>query len=90
MKKILIFLLALTFIFFVGSSSVAIADDLQDGVNAIERKDYKTAHKLFLTLAEQGDTTAQSFLGSLYNEGLGVPQDYKEAVKLIFSISVDS
>lgn len=32
-------------------------------------------------LAEQGDAHAQFSLGSLYYQGLGVPQDYQEAVK---------
>ncbi len=32
-------------------------------------------------LAEQGDAEAQFKLGSLYYQGLGVPQDYPEAIK---------
>ena len=31
--------------------------------------------------AEQGIPLAQSVLGYMYNEGIGVPQDYKESVK---------
>ena len=46
------------------------------------RKDYKTAYKLFLPLAEQGYEGAQYNLGFMYVKGLGVPQDYKEAVRL--------
>ena len=34
-----------------------------------------------LTLAEQGDAAAQCLLGVVYAQGLGVPQDYKEAAK---------
>ena len=31
--------------------------------------------------ADQGDSSAQTFLGLMYDEGHGVPQDYKEAKK---------
>ena len=34
-----------------------------------------------MRLAEGGDTTAQWNLGVMYDTGVGVPQDYKEAVK---------
>ncbi len=79
--KPLTFLLALTFLFLFGGSSVVFADDFQDGVDAFKRKDYKTAYKLFLPLAEQGDADAQYMLGFMYLRGDGVPQDYQEAVK---------
>jgi len=39
------------------------------------------AVKLYRPLAEQGDVKAQTVLGSMYETGLGVPQDYTEAVK---------
>ena len=53
MNKKLTFLLALTFLFLFSGSSVVFGDDLQDGLDAYERKDYKTAHKLLLPLAEK-------------------------------------
>ena len=81
MNKKLTFLLALTFLFLFSGSSVVFADDLQDGLDAYKRQDYKTAHRLWLPLAEQGNATAQNNLGNMYSEGKGVPQDYKEAVK---------
>jgi uncharacterized protein len=34
-----------------------------------------------LSYAERGNVTAQSDLGTLYAQGQGVPQDFKEAVK---------
>ena len=77
--KPLTFLLALTFLFLFSGS--VYGDDLQDGWSAYERKDYKTAHKLLLPLAEQGDADAQFNLGLMYQKGHGVPQDHKEAVK---------
>jgi hypothetical protein len=52
MKTPLTFLLSLTFLFlFCGS---VYGDDLKDGVDAHERKDYKEAYQLLLPLAEQG------------------------------------
>ena len=53
----------------------------QEGVDAYERGDYETALKKFLPLAEQGHGGAQNYLGELYAEGKGVPQDYTEAMK---------
>jgi len=79
MKTKLTFLLALTFLFLFSGS--VYGDDFQDGLDAYKRQDYKTAYKLWLPLAEQGDATAQYNLGVMYDNGRGVPQDYKEAVK---------
>jgi len=53
----------------------------QAGVNAYNRGDYQTALKKFLPLADQGDAGAQTYLGVMYAEGQGVPQDYVEAQK---------
>ena len=82
MNKKLIFILSLIFLFLFSGSSVVFGDDFQDGVDAAQRQDYKTAHRLWLPLAEQGYATAQFNLGQMYRKGLGVPQDYKEAVRL--------
>ncbi|HIF02438.1 MAG TPA: sel1 repeat family protein [Nitrospinaceae bacterium] len=81
MNKPLTFLLALTFLFlFCGS---VFGGDMQDGIEAYERKkNYKEAHKLLLPLAEQGNATAQHYLGLMYYNGEGVQQDYKESVRL--------
>ena len=87
--KPLIFLLFLTFLFLFSGSSVVFGDDFQErmgflsgyGLDAYNRKDYKTAYKLFLPLAEQGYAPAQHNLGVMYDNGQGVPQDYKEAVR---------
>ncbi len=53
----------------------------QAGLDAYERGDYETALKEFLPLAEQGHVWAQSLLGSMYDQGKGVPQDYQEAAR---------
>ena len=74
MKTKLTFLLSLTFLFLFSGS--VYSDDFQDGVDAYKRQDYKTAYKLWLPLAEQGDADAQVLLGVMYDKGQGVPQDY--------------
>ena len=56
-------------------------DAFQYAVDAYSNKDYKTAYKLLLPFAEQGDAEAQFFLGQLHNVGVVVSQDYKEAVR---------
>ena len=71
----------LTFLLLFSGSSGVFGDDYQDGWDAYERKDYKTAYKLWLPLAEQGDVEAQYNLGVMYYKGEGVSKDYKEAVK---------
>ena len=62
-------------------SSVARADDIDDGVKAYDEGNYAQAIELFLPLANQGDAAAQFYLGLMYDKGKGVTQDYKEAVK---------
>ena len=46
-----------------------------------KQKDFKAILAIIQPLAEQGDAIAQSLLGSVYEEGQGVKQDYFEAVK---------
>ena len=76
--KLLTLLLALTLLFFFVNY---FNDDLQEGLDAIKRKDYKTAYNFFLPLAEQGDSNGQYFLGLMYYEGREVQQNDKEATK---------
>ena len=54
MNKKLTYLIVLSFLFLFSSSSVVFGDDFQDGFDAYDRQDYKTAYKLWLPLAEQG------------------------------------
>ena len=44
--------------------------------DAYERKDYETAYKLILPLAEQGYAEAQYNLGIMYSKGQGVQQNF--------------
>ena len=55
--------------------------DNEPGEEAYRRGDYATAFKEYGPLAEQGDATAQSILGGMYDLGLGVPEDDTEAVR---------
>ena len=52
-----------------------------EGVAALQRGDYATAHREWRPLAEQGNAKAQHNLGVMYEIGEGVPQDFAEAVK---------
>ena len=55
--------------------------DYDDGMEAYERGDYATALQKWLPLAEQGGAMAQAMIGSMYDEGMGVPKNDAEAVK---------
>ncbi len=46
-----------------------------------ESKDYEEAFKWYRKAAEQGYANAQTILGSIYANGLGVSKDIKEAVR---------
>ena len=52
-----------------------------DGFALYEQGDYATALREFRPLAEQGNAFAQLYLGVMYDNGYGVPQNYREAVK---------
>ena len=57
------------------------AQDYNKGLAAAQAGDFATALKEWMPLAEDGDSAAQYNLGVMYDNGDGVPQDYKEAVK---------
>ena len=52
-----------------------------EGWAAYQRGDYAIALEEFLPLANDGDARAQYYLGRMYYEGYGVPQDKAAAVK---------
>lgn len=54
---------------------------LQEGIQAYDNKDYRTALKEFLPLATKGSPEAQHYLGSMYGFGEGVPEDDKKSVE---------
>jgi TPR repeat protein len=52
-----------------------------EGVLAFQRGDYPTALREFRLAADQGDASAQFNLGTMYDNGQGVPQDYAQAMQ---------
>lgn len=65
----------------VASGGVGFSQSFQKGETAYEKRDYRTAFKEWLPLAEKGNVTAQWFIGSLYENGRGVTQNYPLALK---------
>jgi TPR repeat protein len=57
-----------------------VAGDFNTGLTAYQKKDYSAAAKEWRPLAEKGDAPSQFNLGLLYVDGLGVPQDYNQAL----------
>ncbi len=58
--------------------------DFQAGMEAANRGDHATALKEWRPLAEQGDATAQYYLGVMYQNGEGVTQNYAVATLRYF------
>ncbi len=46
-----------------------------------DRADYKTALRVWLPQAQGGDPVAQTYVGEIYERGLGVPPDYATAAQ---------
>lgn len=46
-----------------------------------DRADYRTALKVWMAQAEQGDHAAETYVGEIYEKGLGVPPDYEAAAR---------
>ncbi|MEI8397065.1 MAG: tetratricopeptide repeat protein, partial [Rhodospirillaceae bacterium] len=59
----------------------------KEGMEAAQRGDFATAHRLLRPVAEQGDALAQYSLGLMYSNGDGASQDYKEAAKWYFLVA---
>jgi uncharacterized protein len=53
----------------------------QDGIAALSRHDYAAAARIFRPLAERGNARAQTYLGYMYANGYGVPQNYIESAR---------
>lgn len=65
----------------LGITSTAKAGALEDGFAAASRGDNETAIRLLKPLADQGQVQSQTYLGLMYRDGIGVPQNHTEAVK---------
>ena len=63
---------------------LAVADNREDqlraGLAAMDRQHYATAMRAWYDLAAAGDPQAQHNIGYLYEEGLGVTQQYDVAM----------
>ena len=66
-------------------SQPLVADDREDRLNAglaaLKREHYATALRSWLPLAEAGDSEAQANVGYMYEEGLGVTQQFDVALQ---------
>jgi len=62
-------------------AQTALAGDYEDGMAALERKDYATALAKFRSAAERDNPHAQINLGNMFVHGMGMPPDEKEAVR---------
>lgn len=76
MIKTLICFLSIFLLIFVSACS-----NETDPQKAFEKGDYESAYKLWLPLAEGGDTNAQNYLGIMYSLGLGIKKDYKKSLE---------
>ncbi len=70
-----------TLVVSLSLAAPVLAGPWEDGKAAYKRGDHATALRLWRPLAEQGNANAQHYLGNMYANGHGVPQDYAEAVK---------
>lgn len=62
------------------TATSALAADFEKGVKAYERGKYKAALRQFRALAEEGHAGALFYLGLMYADGEGVPEDDRQAV----------
>ena len=57
-----------------------VAADFNRGFDAWDRGQYKRAIREFRSAAERGDARAQNYLGQMYEDGQGLPEDIAAAV----------
>src|SRR5215470_17420377 len=57
----------------------AAAGPLQAGIAAYNAQDYPTAARLLLPLAQHGHPQAQTYVGFMFANGRGLPQNYAAA-----------
>lgn len=57
----------------------ATAQNVLDGREAANNGDYAGAVAIWRPLAEAGDLAAQTYMGIMHENGLGVPQDWRQA-----------
>ena len=79
MRKMFATLFVAISMFFGSLNGVFGDNNYQKGLDAYEIGHFHTAISYFRPLAEQGNVNAQVYLGIMYENGRGVPQDLKLA-----------
>lgn len=69
--------------------NIAMAQSIQDGLNAFHAENFEEAVKILTPLAEKGDTRAQSALGVIYYNGRDVTENIGKAY-VLFSRAASS
>src|SRR5260370_41239633 len=64
----------------VAYGRIANAGPLDDGLYALDRKDFKHAFEILEPLARAGDAPAQRLVGRMYQEGTGVERNPSTAL----------
>ena len=59
----------------------AVAQDFAEGMHAHLEKHYAESRRIFHALADQGDVRARFMMGTIYEQGLGVPADLATAAR---------
>ena len=57
------------------------SDRLHEAIDSLNKKEFALARELFFNLADKGMPEAQISLGMIFENGQGVPQDFKKAIK---------
>ena len=68
-----------TLVLMAGVAVACFAADFAAGVKAYEKGDFAGARAEWEPLADSGSAAAQLYLGLLFYDGRGVPQDFHEA-----------
>ena len=74
MKRVLIWALLL--------ANVAVAEDLNDGIEAFKKQDFSKAFSVFMQECNEKNMEGCVRAGTLYVQGRGVKQDYAKALDL--------
>ncbi len=77
--KVLTVILAICMLSIIGCSSDE--EKYNEGMDAYWDEGYETALALLTPFAEDGDAGAQYYLGNMYSDGKGVPENDKTAVE---------
>ena len=62
-------------------NDLSVSDSFHTALNAFNEKEFDIAYQLFFELADKGVAEAQINLGMMFENGQGVSQDIKEAVR---------